>query len=107
CELRRETDEIFYYKTRDGREVDFIALHPEGRKALYQVCVSLGTEQTFKRETESLAAALTETRLSTGTVITLDEDRELRLGGKRLRCVPVSQWFLSRGSLPFSKPKNL
>jgi len=96
CELRRQTQEIYYYKTRDGREVDFITVAPDGRKELYQVCVTLGKDETFERETESLQAALAETGLSSGTVITLDEDKDLRLRGKHLRCIPVGQWFLSR-----------
>jgi uncharacterized protein len=96
CELRRRTAEIYYYKTRDGREVDFLALYPDGRKDLYQVCVTLGKEETFKRETESLVTALKETRLPSGTVITLDEDQDLRLDGKHLRCVPPGQWLLEK-----------
>jgi predicted AAA+ superfamily ATPase len=103
CELRRQTQEIYYYKTRDGREVDFITLAPDGRKELYQVCVTLGKEETFTRETESLVAALAETGLSSGTVVTLDEEKDLLMGGKRLRCIPVGQWFLRRGR-PSGRP---
>jgi uncharacterized protein len=94
CELRRQTEEIFYFRTKDSREVDFLTLTPEGRKALYQVCVTLGKGDTYIRETESLLAALQETRLSEGTIVTLDEERELHLKGKRIRCIPISKWLL-------------
>ena len=96
CELRRKTEAIFYYNTQDGREVDFLALYPNGRKELYQVCVSLESEETAQRETESLLTALKETRLDVGTIITMDEDQDLHLEGKHIRCIPVSQWLLAK-----------
>jgi uncharacterized protein len=100
CELRRQTEEIFYYRTKEGGEVDFIALFPNGGKALYQVCVSLSNEETFQRETRSLLSALKETRLSTAIVITLNEEKEIRLAGRRVRCVPISRWLLTQGAFP-------
>ncbi|HVO33645.1 MAG TPA: DUF4143 domain-containing protein, partial [Elusimicrobiota bacterium] len=96
CALRRATREIYYYRTKTGQEVDFLILDPAGRKSLYQVCVRLEDETTLARETESLAAALAETGLSTGTILTLDETKDLRVRGKHLRCVPASQWFLEK-----------
>src|SRR5581483_1682786 len=84
CELRRRTEEIFYYRTRRATEVDFMALLPDGRKELYQVCVSLEHQNTFERETEALKNALEETNLPTATIVTLNEDRDLRLSGRRV-----------------------
>ena len=94
CQLRRRTQEVYYYKTQNGQEVDFLTLEPDGRKALFQVCVSLDKEPTYRRETESLQAALAECRLSAGTLITLDEEKTLRLGAQRIHCVPVSRRLL-------------
>jgi uncharacterized protein len=96
CELRRRTEEIYYYKTQEGREVDFLALYPDGRKELYQACVTLGKEDTFKRETESLVMALKEIRLPSGIIITLDENKDLYVDGKHLHCISVGQWLLKK-----------
>jgi len=95
CELRRQTEAIFYYRTREGGEVDFFVLFPDGRKALYQVCVSLSNAETFQRETQSLVGALKETHLSAATVITLNEEKEIRLAGRRIRCIPIGRWLLT------------
>ena len=49
--LRRVTPDIFYYKTKAGREVDFIAGRQGPSRMLVQVCESMADQQTRKRET--------------------------------------------------------
>ena len=44
--LRRVTPDIFYYKTKAGREVDFIAGRQDRSRMLIQVCESTADPQT-------------------------------------------------------------
>jgi predicted AAA+ superfamily ATPase len=53
--LRRLHPEIYYYKTKTGREVDFIVPMRGRSKMLVQVCESLAEPQTRKRETAALS----------------------------------------------------
>ena len=47
--LRRITSRIFHYRSAAGREVDFLALLPDGARMLVQVCESLAAPQTMRR----------------------------------------------------------
>jgi predicted AAA+ superfamily ATPase len=48
--LRRITPDIFYFKSKTGREVDFIAQWPDRSCRLVQVCESMADPQTRKQE---------------------------------------------------------
>ena len=54
--LRRHHQEISYYKTRNGREVDFIVPRRRARPLLVQVCESLIDTATRRRESVPFSA---------------------------------------------------
>lgn len=56
-DLRREKKEIFYYKTSEGYEVDFVTKDREGRYEILQVVWDQGDPQTFEREERALKSA--------------------------------------------------
>ena len=58
--LRRHHQEIHYYKTRNGREVDFIVPRRRARPLLVQVCESLVDPATRWRESTALSEAMGE-----------------------------------------------
>lgn len=69
--LRRCTQEVYYYKTRNGYEVDFLAVHPYTRQKLpIQVCADMSSPATARRELRALTAAMEETGLRTALIIT-------------------------------------
>ena len=70
--LRRITSRIFYYRSAAGREVDFLALLPDGARMLVQVCESLAAPQTMRRETAALRDAMAELGLQTSLIVTRD-----------------------------------
>ena len=103
--LRRLHQEIYYYKTRTGREVDFIvpacaagvaAGRPmRGRsKMLVQVCESLAEPQTRKRETTALSEAMAELDMKTGTIVTRNEDEWIETDGGTIEVVPAWRFLL-------------
>ncbi|NSW87595.1 MAG: ATP-binding protein, partial [Syntrophobacteraceae bacterium] len=103
--LRRLYPEIYYYKTRTGREVDFIvpacaASVAAGRpmrgrpKMLVQVCESLAEPQTRKRETAALSEAMAELGQKTGTIVTRNEDERLDVKAGTIEVVPAWRFLL-------------
>ncbi len=92
--LRRLHPEIYYYKTRNGREVDFIVPMPGRSKMLVQVCESLAEPQTRKRETTAFSEAMAELDLKTGTIVTRNEDERIEAGGGTIEVVPAWRFLL-------------
>ena len=70
--LRRATPEVFYYKSRSGREVDFVACMEDGSRLLIQVCESLADPRTKQREVTALRDAMGELNLGTSVLVTRD-----------------------------------
>jgi predicted AAA+ superfamily ATPase len=62
-DLRREGYEPFYYQTRSGYEVDFLAFHPSGKKRLIQVCFDTSHKETLDREMRALREAEEELQM--------------------------------------------
>jgi uncharacterized protein len=92
--LRRIHPEICYYKTKTGREVDFIVPMRGGARMLVQVCDSLAEPHTRKRETTALGEAMIELGLKTGTIVTRNEDEQINAGGGTIEVVPAWRFLL-------------
>ena len=93
--LRRVTPHISYFKTRAGREVDFIARRQDRSRLLVQVCESLADSQTRKRETTALAEAMAELKLAAGTIVTRGEEEQIQIESGTIDVVPVWRFLLN------------
>lgn len=98
-ELRRRQSmnpdlEICYWKSRDGREVDFVVKEGLRVKQLIQVCWDPTDEETKKREVKGLVKAMEEFKLKEGLVLTGDFEGEEKVGGKRIVYRPLWKWLL-------------
>ena len=94
--LRRQTEKLYYYRTKRGREIDFIWLDEHRNKHLVQVCFSLNDPLTKKREILSLIHAMEELNLQKSTIITMEEEGVLEEGKKRLEIIPAWKYLLRR-----------
>jgi predicted AAA+ superfamily ATPase len=92
--LRRSTPDIFYYKTKSGREVDFIAGRQASSRMLVQVCESMADQRTRKRETNALAEAMTELNLTQGIIVTRTEEEQIQVDFGTIDVVPVWRFLL-------------
>lgn len=92
--LRRVTSEIAYYKTRSGKEVDFIAQYPDRSRKLIQVCESMADSNTRKRELDALTEAMRELKTSIGLIVTRGETDELKVDGGTVSVVPAWRFLL-------------
>jgi uncharacterized protein len=93
--LRRITPDIFYYKNKSGREVDFIAQRQDRSRMLVQVCESMADPQTRKWEITALSEAMTELSLTEGTIVTRKDDEQIQVESGIINVVPVWRFLLS------------
>jgi hypothetical protein len=93
--LRRLHPRIYYYKTKTGREVDFIVSLRGRERLLVQVCESLADPQTRKRETTALDEAMTELGLTTGTLVSRTESGQIKTGRGIIEIVPAWRFLLA------------
>ena len=82
--LRRQNKDVFYYKTKDGFEVDFYL----EQKHLIQVCWSLDDEDTRKRELRALEDSMSELGHNRGVIVTHREEEEIKIGRKVIKVIP-------------------
>jgi hypothetical protein len=97
--LRRVTPELFYHKTKTGREVDLVALLPtlpgqERAILLIQVCASLADPRVKQSEVRSLSEAMVELAVAEGTIVTWRTDETIPVGFGTIQVVPVWRFLL-------------
>jgi predicted AAA+ superfamily ATPase len=98
--LRRVAREIFYFKSKSGREVDFVALDvaSQGRdrtRLLVQVCDSMADPQTRKREVTALSEAMSELNLPEAVIVTRNEEVQIPVEAGMILVVPVWRFLLN------------
>jgi len=95
--LRRLYSAIFYYKTKNGREIDFVAQDHAKTKLLVQVCESLINETTKKREVLALEEAMEEMHLRSAVIVTRNEEESIVRGDKTISVVPAWRFLIEVG----------
>lgn len=93
-ELRRRGGEIYYYKTKKGREVDFLVRRAGQGIQLYQSCAEMENPVTKERETEALKEAMKELGVKKAVIITEDEAWKSKFKGGVISAVPAYAWML-------------
>lgn len=96
-ELKRSGSELFYYRTENGLEVDFV--RRQGRKItdLIQVSQDMREEKTKNREIRALIKAMEETGLKNGVIVSHEEEGEIKEGAKTITIIPAYK-FLTGGA---------
>jgi len=92
--LRRRGYDAEYLNTKDGREVDFFIRHRiSGETQLIQVCWEMSDKKTFERELHGLKSAMDELSLTTGTIVTWDDETIIE---KQIKVIPIWKWLLGK-----------
>ena len=92
-ELRRREKEIFYYSDRTS-ECDFIICEKDQIVAAIQVTYNMENDATKKREVKGLLNACKKFELTTGIIITYDQEGEFEADGISVRLVPLYLFLL-------------
>ena len=75
---------LFYYRTRNDKEIDFVTRKGTKVELLIQVCYNMSSEKTRKRELDALVEAAEELHCDNLLVITNSEKTELLLKGHKV-----------------------
>jgi len=98
-ELLRRKKDIYYYKTKNDREIDFVLKEGERITELIQVCYTLEDPQTRKRELTALKTATSELAGEGRgpipcTILTMDRNDEIDINGIQVDVRNVIDWLL-------------
>lgn len=90
--------DVYYYKSADGYEADFVVCRGNVAEEIYQVSYDISQEKTRRRELRGLVAASNETRCKRLYLITDFHREEVKTGDKLIRIIPAYEWLLGSGS---------
>jgi len=96
--MRRKTAspvrEVYYWKDKQQREVDFVLKDGSKIKQLIQVTYASSKEEIEMREKRALIKASEELKCGDMLVITWDYEAEEEFKGKRIKIIPLWKWLL-------------
>ncbi len=85
---------LYYWKSREGFEVDFAISEGLKTKEIIQVAYSLENEKTRQREIRGMALCARELGAENCLVITMDYEGTKRFEGIDVRFVPLWKWLV-------------
>jgi len=97
-ELKRRGGDVYYYKSTDEKEVDFVLLKNKKPTQLIQVCFSIHDFMTKEREVNSLIKASNHLKCNNLLIITYDYDGKEKIEGKNIVYISLWKWLLSKSS---------
>ena len=90
-----DTDKtMFYYRSRNDKEVDFVLRKGTHIKQLVQVCYDMSNAKTEKREVDSLLECAAELNCSNLAIVTNNEECTIEKDDYRIDVVPVAKWIV-------------
>ncbi len=85
-----DTDKtLFYYRSRNGKEVDFVLREGPRIERLVQVCYDMSNPKTEKRELNSLVECAAELQCGNLTIVTNNDERTIKKGDYTVEVVPI------------------
>jgi hypothetical protein len=85
---------LFYYKTKNNKEIDFVLKDIHKIHQLIQVCFDISSKRTEEREINALLQASNELSCDNLLIITPDTDRIEKINGKIVNIVSFRNWLL-------------
>ncbi|WP_293492254.1 ATP-binding protein [Segatella copri] len=80
---------LFYYRSRNDKETDFVTRQGAHVESLIQVCYDLSSERTLKREVDSIIECAGELKCSNLTIVTMNEERVIEKNGYKVKVLPI------------------
>jgi len=99
-ELRRRYSEIYYFKTSQNYEVDFLIKHKQQITHLIQVSQTLEDKKTKQRELRALIKAKNELKASDDAklyIITMDDSSVEFIDNIQIDIINILEWLLEWG----------
>ncbi len=83
---------IFYYRSRNDKETDFVTRRGVHIESLIQVCYDLNSERTEKREVDSIIECAEELGCSDLTIVTMNQEKTIEKNGFQIKVMPICKW---------------
>lgn len=86
---------VYYYRTRNGREVDFVWKSEDEQMLFVQVSEAIPPGSDARaREVKSLVEALNEQPGSRGVIVTMDSEELIETEAGNIEVVPAWRYLL-------------
>ena len=92
-------NELFYYHTASGKEIDFVTKKGTKVNSLIQVAYEISKTKTRNRELDALVTASEELRCNKLILITWNTDEQTTYKGKEIKIISAPQFFLIRNEI--------
>jgi hypothetical protein len=80
---------VFYYRSRNDKEVDFVLRKGTHIERLVQVCYDLSSPKTERREVESLIECAGELKCDNLLIVTNNDERTIEKDGYKIDVIPI------------------
>ena len=84
---------MFYYRSRNDKEVDFVLRKEAHIERLVQVCYDMSKPKTEKREVDSIVECAGELKCSNLVIVTNNDKRTIEKDGYKIDVVPITEFF--------------
>ena len=83
---------LFYYRSRNDKETDFVVRKGTQVERLIQVCYDLSSAHTLKREVDSIVECAGELNCRDLSIVTMNEERVIEKNGYAIKVVPITKF---------------
>ena len=83
---------MFYYRSRNDKEVDFVLRQGTHIEHLVQVCYDMSSPKTEKREVDAIMECAGELKCGNLTIVTYDDERTIENDGYKINIVPIAKF---------------
>ena len=83
---------MFYYRSRNDKEVDFVLRQGTHIERLVQVCYDMNSPKTEKREVDALVECAGELKCDNLTIVTYADERTIEKDGYKINVVPIAKF---------------
>lgn len=83
---------MFYYRSRNDKEVDFVLRKGTSIECLVQVCYDMSSPKTEKREVDSIIECAGELKCSNLVIVTYNDKRTIEKDGYKIEVLPISEF---------------
>lgn len=83
---------MFYYRSRNDKEVDFVLREGAHIARLIQVCYDMSSTKTEKREVDSIVECAEELKCNNLIIVTYNDKRTIEKEGYRIEVVPITEF---------------
>ena len=87
---------LFYYRSRNDREIDFVVREKFQIRQLIQICYDMSNKKTENREIDAIMECAEELNCNNLLIITWDQENVVQRGDYDIQILPYYKWCLNK-----------